>query len=48
LGLIDVMRNIGVGQIIIVSHDESLIDSADHVFQVEKDPLTNTSSIVRL
>ncbi len=48
LKLIDMMRSIGVGQIIIVSHDESLIDSADHIFQVEKDPLTNMSSITRL
>ncbi|AKB73973.1 Exonuclease SbcC [Methanosarcina lacustris Z-7289] len=48
LKLIDMMRSIGVGQIIVVSHDESLIDSADHVFQVEKDPLTNMSSITRL
>lgn len=47
LKLIDLMRNKGVGQIIIVSHDESLIDSADHVFHVEKDPLTNMSSIRR-
>lgn len=48
LKLIDMMRGIGVGQIIVVSHDESLIDSADHVFQVEKDPITNMSSIVKL
>ena len=48
LKLIDTMRNIGVGQIIIVSHDESLIDSADHVFHVEKDPLTNMSSIQKV
>lgn len=48
LKLIDLMRGIGVGQIIVVSHDESLIDSADHVFQVEKDPLTNMSSIAKL
>ncbi|KKG18552.1 DNA repair protein Rad50 [Methanosarcina sp. 2.H.T.1A.6] len=48
LKLIDMMRSIGVGQIIVVSHDESLIDSADHIFQVEKDPLTNMSSITRL
>jgi len=48
LKLIDLMRGIGVGQIIVVSHDESLIDSADHVFQVEKDPLTNMSSIVKV
>jgi exonuclease SbcC len=44
--LIDMMRDIGVGQILIVSHDESLIDSADHVFLVEKDPITNTSTIM--
>ena len=43
--LIDMMRDIGVGQILIVSHDESLIDSADNVFLVEKDPITNSSSI---
>ncbi|MDG6244204.1 MAG: AAA family ATPase [Methanolobus sp.] len=43
--LIDMMRDIGVAQILIVSHDESLIDSADHVFAVEKDPVTNTSDI---
>lgn len=44
--LIDSMREFGVGQIIIVSHDETLIDSADHLFFVEKDPTTNKSSIV--
>jgi len=44
--LIDLMRDYGVAQIIIVSHDETLIDSADHLFYVEKDPITNTSSIV--
>ncbi|MCD4703990.1 MAG: hypothetical protein K8R64_06825 [Methanosarcinaceae archaeon] len=43
--LIDLMRDIGVGQILIVSHDESLIDSADNVFVVDKDPITNISSI---
>lgn len=43
--LIDMMRDIGVGQILVVSHDESLIDSADHVFIVEKDPVTNSSYI---
>ncbi|AFV23729.1 SMC domain-containing protein [Methanolobus psychrophilus R15] len=44
--LIDMMRDIGVGQILVVSHDESLIDSADHVFAVEKDPVTNSSAII--
>ena len=35
----------GVDQILIVSHDESLLDSADHLYSVEKDPITNISSI---
>ncbi|MBP1910086.1 AAA family ATPase [Methanolobus bombayensis] len=43
--LVDMMREIGVAQILIVSHDESLIDSADNVFAVEKDPVTNNSAI---
>ncbi|WP_406660506.1 hypothetical protein V7O66_11740 [Methanolobus sp. ZRKC3] len=43
--LIDMMRDIGVAQILLVSHDESLIDSADHVFMVEKDTVTNSSLI---
>lgn len=43
--LIDLMRETGSGQIIIVSHDETLIDSADNVFDVEKDPATNISAI---
>ena len=43
--LIDMMRDIGVAQILLVSHDESLIDSADHVFVVEKDPVKNSSLI---
>ena len=42
--LIDRMKDLGVGQIIVVSHDESLIDSADRVYTVTKDSLTNTSS----
>lgn len=41
--LIDLMKNRGVGQIIVVSHDESLIDSADRVYNVCKDSVTNTS-----
>ena len=40
------MKNFGVKQIIIVSHDEALIDSADHLFYVEKNPTTNISSII--
>ncbi|WNY26542.1 AAA family ATPase [Methanolapillus ohkumae] len=41
--LVERMKEEGVGQIIVVSHDESLIDSADQNFRIEKDPLTNAS-----
>ena len=44
--LIEHMREDGVGQIIVVSHDDSLIDSADVNFKIEKDPATNASGIV--
>ncbi|WNY23437.1 Chromosome partition protein Smc [Methanimicrococcus hongohii] len=44
--LIEHMREDGVGQIIVVSHDESLIDSADVNFKIEKNPLTNASAVV--
>lgn len=44
--LIEHMGEDGVGQIIVVSHDESLIDSADRNFKIEKDPLTNASDVV--
>lgn len=43
--LIEHMRDDGAGQIIVVSHDDSLIDSADVNFKVEKDTLTNASFI---
>lgn len=46
IALIEHMRDDGVGQIIVVSHDESLIDSADVNFKIVKDPLTNASSVV--
>jgi len=42
--LIEHMKEDGVGQIIVVSHDESLIDSADENFKIEKDTVTNASS----
>ncbi|WNY25958.1 AAA family ATPase [Methanolapillus millepedarum] len=43
--LIDRMKEDGVGQIIVVSHDESLIGSADQNFRIEKDSLTNASEL---
>ncbi|MDY6765070.1 MAG: chromosome segregation protein, partial [Halobacteria archaeon] len=45
--LIRVMNEeFGVEQIIVVSHDEELVDAADHLVTVKKDPTTNRSSII--
>ena len=44
--LIDAMREIGVPQVLIVTHDEELIGAADQVIHVEKDPHSNRSVIV--
>jgi exonuclease SbcC len=43
--LLDTMKIIGVGQVIVVSHDETLIDAADQVYRVQKDSSTNISQI---
>jgi len=44
--LIEHMKEDGVGQIIVVSHDESLIGAADENFKIEKNTGTNASSAV--
>lgn len=36
----------GVEQVVVVSHDEELLDAADHRILVEKDPTTNRSRVV--
>jgi len=43
--LIDAMREIGVPQVLIVTHDEELIGAADRVIRVEKDPHSNRSTV---
>jgi len=45
--LVEEMRGFGVSQIIIVSHDEELIGTADELVVVEKDPTTNRSTARR-
>lgn len=45
LDLIESMRAIGVEQIIVVSHDEELVDAADDLISVHKDSTTNRSSV---
>jgi exonuclease SbcC len=47
LDLVESMRDIGVEQIIVVSHDEELVGAADELVRVAKDPITNRSSVER-
>jgi exonuclease SbcC len=45
--LIESMRDRGVEQILVVSHDEELIDAADDLVTVTKDSTTNRSTVER-
>jgi len=45
--LVSEMRGFGVDQILIVSHDDKLIDAADDLVTVEKNPTTNRSTVNR-
>jgi len=45
--LVDAMRDLGVEQILVVSHDEELVAAADDVVTVRKDPTTNRSTVER-
>ena len=45
--LVAEMRDLGVTQIVIVSHDEELVGAADDLLRVEKDPRTNRSTVAR-
>ena len=45
VSLVESMRDLGVEQIIVVSHDEELIGAADDLVRVEKDPTTNRSQV---
>jgi exonuclease SbcC len=47
LDLVESMRDIGVEQIIVVSHDEELVGAADDLVRVSKDPTTNRSAVER-
>ncbi len=49
LDLIEYMRDeVGVEQIVVVSHDEELVGAADALVRVEKDATTNRSSVERV
>jgi exonuclease SbcC len=45
--LVDAMRDLGVAQILVVSHDEELVAAADDLVTVRKDPTTNRSTVER-
>jgi exonuclease SbcC len=45
--LIDAMRELGVEQILVVSHDEELVGAADDLVTVRKDSTTNRSTVER-
>ncbi|WP_232701142.1 DNA double-strand break repair ATPase Rad50 [Halobacterium wangiae] len=45
--LVESMRRLGVEQIVVVSHDDELVDAADDVVRVEKDATSNRSRVVR-
>lgn len=45
--VVDMMRNMGVSQTLIISHQEEIVDNADVEFVVTSDPTTNRSSIKR-
>jgi exonuclease SbcC len=47
LDLVEEMRELGVEQIVVVTHDEELVGAADAIVRVTKDPTTNRSSVER-
>ncbi|RQG90105.1 DNA double-strand break repair Rad50 ATPase [Natrarchaeobius halalkaliphilus] len=47
VSLVESMRNLGVEQILVVSHDEELVGAADSIVRVEKDATSNRSRLER-
>jgi exonuclease SbcC len=43
--LIDAMRGFGVEQILVVSHDEDLVEAADDLVTVEKNTTSNRAAV---
>ena len=46
--LIESMRQLGVEQIVVVSHDDELVGAADDLVRVEKDATSNRSTVERV
>jgi exonuclease SbcC len=47
LELVEAMYDLGVDQILVVSHDEALVGAADDLVTVSTDPTTNRSTVDR-
>ncbi|MWV38329.1 DNA double-strand break repair ATPase Rad50 [Natrialba sp. INN-245] len=47
IALVESMRELGVEQIVVVSHDEELVGAADSLVRVEKDATSNRSRLER-
>ncbi|MCU4971707.1 DNA double-strand break repair ATPase Rad50 [Halobacteria archaeon AArc-m2/3/4] len=47
VSLVESMRDLGVEQIVVVSHDEELVGAADDLVRVEKDSTSNRSRLER-
>ncbi len=47
VALIDAMRDLGVKQTLVVSHDDELVAAAEELITVRKDPTTNRSTVER-
>jgi exonuclease SbcC len=45
--LVNAMTDLGVEQILVVSHDDELLDAADAHVRVRKDPSTNRATVER-
>jgi exonuclease SbcC len=45
--LVDSMRRMGVEQVVVVSHDDELVDAADDLVRVEKNATSNRSKVVQ-
>ena len=47
VSLVESMRDLGVEQIVVVSHDQELVGAADSLVRVEKDATSNRSRLER-
>ncbi len=47
VSLVESMRDLGVEQIVVVSHDEELVGAADSLVRIEKDATSNRSRLER-